>query len=148
MTDSFYAGGGIGLGPRPAVAEREPYPAPVVSSRDGVAGPDKKAVRDLARLAQAYCWTVEITYAEGCFPNAVNGSPGAVKPSLAVRMERGREFAVAVYVGGSVWSWDTLRILRGGRIERRQQIGEFLDALFGAVQTQASWHPPYVRSWR
>jgi hypothetical protein len=160
MTDSFYAGGGIGLGPRPEPPARDPYPAPLVTSDQGVTGPDKRAVKALTELCRPFGWDTVVTYAEGCFPHATTGQPGPPRPSLAVRMERGREFAVAVYVGGSTWSWDTLSILRAGRIERHPQIGDFLDALFGVeqviafwpwakcpVHSTAAWHPPYVRSW-
>jgi hypothetical protein len=160
VTDSFYAGGGIGLGPRPEPAAREVYPVPEISSRDRAAGPDKRAVRDMVHLAEAYGWAVEVTYAKGCFPHAGTGRPGVPKESLAVRMERGRDFAVAVYVSGAAWSWDTLSILRRGRIERYPAVGVMLDALFGPlhevelwpwakcpVHRTAAWHPPYVRSW-
>lgn len=138
MTDPIYAGGGIGLGPRVADYVREPYPEPEVTSRDGVAGPTKSAVESMVRAARAHGWAVEVTYARGCFPHATTGRPGPVKDSLAVRMEQGRDSAVAVYVGGSTWSWDTLLILRRGRIlsiprrgriERYSTVGAFLDAL-------------------
>lgn len=108
MSDYWYAGGGIGLGPRPPVPLAEPYPAPVVSSRDGVQGPRKTAVASMVRLAESHGWTVAVTYAKGSFPHASTGRPGAPKESLAVRMARGPERAVAVYVGGSTWSWGTL----------------------------------------
>jgi hypothetical protein len=108
MSDYWYAGGGIGLGPRPAVPPAEPYPAPVVSSRDGAVGPSKTAVAALVKLAEAHGWVTEVTYAKGSFPHASTGRPGAPKESLAVRMARGTERAVAVYVGGSTWSWGTL----------------------------------------
>lgn len=160
MTDSFYAGGGIGLGPRPPVPPAPAYPAPSVTSRDGAMGPSKAAVEDLQALAPRFGWSVLVTYARGCFPHASTGRPGPERDSLAVRMERGREAAVAVYVGGSSWSWDTLSILRGGRIERYPQVGAFMDALFGTpcavapwpwakspVAGTYRWHPPYVRSW-
>ena len=129
MTDSLYAGGGIGLGPRPAVAEREPYPAPVVSSRDGVTGPDKRAVADLVRLAEGFGWTVRVTYARGCFPHAATGRPTAEKDSLAVRMVRYPESAVAVYVGGSVWKWDTLVCWSSLRFQRYTLLADFQQAL-------------------
>lgn len=109
MTDSFYAGGGIGLGPRPPAAPVTPYPAPLVRSTDGVPGPVKTAVTGLVKLAEAAGWTVRVTYAKGWMPNTKTGRPGkAPKETLAVRMERGTERAVAVYAGASTWAWDTM----------------------------------------
>ena len=103
-----YAGGGIGLGPRPEPDPATPYPAPEITSEDGVAGPDKRAVVAMCKLAQDYGWTVRVTYARGCYPHASTGRPGPQRDSLAVRMARGPERAVAVYRSGSTWSWDTL----------------------------------------
>lgn len=108
-----YAGGGIGLGPRVEHAPAEPYPAPEVTSRDGVPGPDKPAVRSLAAYATSHGWAVaEPTYARGRFPNAATARSGSVQDSLALRMARGTERAAAVYVGGSTWTWKTLIIRR------------------------------------
>jgi hypothetical protein len=107
---TYYVGGGIGLGPRPAVAPAAPYPAPEVTSRDGVAGPVKSAVASLVTLAGTLGWSVDVTYARGCFPHATTGRPGPVRDSLAVRMARGPLRAVAVYAEGSTWSWSTLAI--------------------------------------
>lgn len=160
MNDSFYAGGGIGLGPRPPVPPAEPYPAPVISSRDGVEGPAKTAVQDLMRLAEAHGWAIRLTYAKGHFPNGATGRPGVAKESLAVRMSRFGEQAIAIYVGGSTWSWDTLVRSTSEAFHRYAGLGLFMDAVFGAVQTVAPWpwtgkplvgtyrwHPPYIRSW-
>jgi len=109
MTDSFYAGGGIGLGPRPPDAPVTPYPEPLVRSTDGVPGPTKTAVTGLVKFAEAHGWTVKVTYAKGWMPNTKTGRPGkAPKETLAVRMERGTERAVAVYAGASTWAWDTM----------------------------------------
>lgn len=111
-------------------------------------------------LAEAHGWAIRLTYAKGSFPNAATGRPGAPKESLAVRMARHGEFAVAVYVGGSSWSWDTLVRGTTERFERYATLGAFMDRVFGAGQTMASWpwtgkplvgtyrwHPPWVRSW-
>jgi hypothetical protein len=113
MPDALYAGGGIGLGPRPPAEPRELYPAPEVTSRDGVAGPEKRAVRDMVRAVGATGWAAKVTYAKGHVPHATTGRPGAEpRESLAVRMWRGDQRAVAVYVDhGAGWSWDTLWIL-------------------------------------
>ena len=109
MPDAFYAGGGIGLGPAPVPAPAVSYPAPLVTSREGVPGPAKPAIRDMVSKAEAAGWSVQVTYARGWWPHARTGAPGtAPKESLAVRMQRAGQWAVAVYVGGSTWSWDTL----------------------------------------
>lgn len=102
--------------------QREPYPAPEVSSRLPVVAPNKKAVADLELFAEMLGWSVETTYARGCFPHATTGKPGPAKDSLAARMTRGAIRAVAVYVGGSTWSWETM-----------------------AVQTPGSWPVRYSR---
>jgi|SRR4051812_16152586 hypothetical protein len=134
-THTYYAGGGIGLGPRPAVAPANPYPVPEVTSRDGVAGPAKRAVDDLASLAGTLGWSVDVTYARGCFPHATTGRPGPVRGSLAVRMARGPLRAVAVYVEGSTWSWDTLTVQGSGAFPvKHSDLGHFMDGAFSPVQ--------------
>jgi hypothetical protein len=160
MSDYWYAGGGIGLGPRPPVPSAEPYPEPVVSSRDGVTGPSKTAVKALVKLAEAHGWATEVTYAKGSFPHASTGRPGAPKESLAVRMARGTQYAVAVYVGGSTWSWETLVLMSPLDFQMFSSLGAFMDYAFGLEQgcaiwpwarcpimRTAAWHAPYIRSW-
>ena len=135
MTDSFYAGGGIGLGPRVATEVREPYPEPEVTSRMGIAGPERKAVTDLVRMAERFGWFARVTYARGCFPHASQGTPGPVKDSLAVRMSRvGGWRAVAVYAGADTWAWDTLALQSLWYWPRRfTTLAEFLDGVFGPI---------------
>jgi hypothetical protein len=130
-----YAGGGIGLGPRMDAVERESYPAPEVSSRLGMVHSAKKAVWELETLARALGWSVEITYARGCFPHATTGKPGHVKDSLAVRMTRGAVRAVAVYVGaGKAWSWDTMAVQTPGAWpDRFATLAGFVDGAFGIM---------------
>lgn len=129
-----YAGGGIGLGPRADVVEREPYPAPEVSSRLGMVHSAKKAVWELETLARTMGWSVETTYARGCFPNGSTGKPGAVKDSIAVRLTRGAVRAVAVYVGGSTWAWDTMAVqVRGAWPDRFATLTGFVDGAFGII---------------
>ena len=104
--------------PRPALREldyshepekaKEPYPAPVITSRDGHEVPDKQAVRDLTTLAESRGWSVVLTYAKGYPPHASRGTPLKLAGSIAVRMRRGSEQALAVYNEGSTWTWDTL----------------------------------------
>jgi hypothetical protein len=130
----MYAGGGIGLGPGAPVLEREPYPAPEVTSRDGEVWPAKKAVDDLTELGWKLGWTVLTTYARGHFPHASLGTPGELKESIAVRMDRGPMRAVAVYAGAGSWSWDTLAIQGSGAWPRRfSSLAAFLDGLVGPM---------------
>ena len=145
MTDPFYAGGGIGFGPRPEVTPADPYPAPIVSSRDGVQGPTKSAVAGLTKLAERYGWSVLVTYAKGFVQHGSTGKPSpAPRESLAVRMQRPGGYMVAVYVDhGSSWSWDTLWVA-GENPRPFRQIGAFMDAVFGSVCSTAPWHPPYI----
>lgn len=144
-----------GLGPgRPEPPPAEVYSAPVVSSRDGVPGPEKRAVPALTALAARFGWVAAVTYAKGYVPHATTGQPGAApRESLAVRLSRGRERAIAVYVDhGAAWSWDTLW-LAGERLSRFGQVGAFVNAVFGVMNviaplpplhTTAPWRPPYI----
>lgn len=137
MTDSFYAGGGIGLGPRVATVAHEPYPEPEVTSRMGIEGPERKAVTDLIKLARMFGWMVTVTYARGCFPHGTTGAPGPVKDSLAVRLTRvGGWRAVAVYAGSDKsWAWDTLALQSLWFWPRRfDSIGAFMDGAFGPTR--------------
>jgi hypothetical protein len=110
MTDSFYAGGGIGLGPVIPAYVREPYPAPELTAHPYAPDccPSKDAVSDLQDLAVLLGWEVKVTHARGCFPHASLGTPGGVQDSLAVRMRHGAQRAVAVYAGAGKWSWGTI----------------------------------------
>lgn len=149
--DAFYAGGGIGLGPAPSLAEpADPYPTPLVSSRDSQDGPVKRAVADMVKLAQACRWTVSTTYARGWVPHAKLGTPSTEpRDSVAVRMFRGDQRAVAVYVDhGSSWGWDTLYRWRVGVFPHKDvAVTPFLDALFGTPQGTTAWHAPWIRPW-
>jgi len=102
-----------GHGPlAPPAGDREPFPAPTVSSRDGVF-PDSppRALASLQMALHAAGWRTLVQYAHGNMPHSKLGSPLAAKPSWALRLEReGRENgqsigAVAVYRGGA---WDAL----------------------------------------
>lgn len=89
----------------------EPYPAPKVTSRDGVQPPEKQAVKDLIKMATALGWkVVKNSYAMGHMPHAIHGTPGQELESIAVRLERDGHWMVAVYRGkaGTTWTWDTL----------------------------------------
>lgn len=110
MSDYWYAGGGIGLGPAVADYVRTAYPEPELPAHLQVITccPYRSAVTGLFSLAVERGWQVKITHARGCFPHATTGAPGGVQDSLAVRMRQGAQRAVAVYAGASTWSWGTI----------------------------------------
>lgn len=115
---------------RPAMALNGPVPAPVLG---------------LAHLALAFCWQHRITYARGCWPS-VGGRPSRQRDSYAVRMWRGRQRAVAVYVEGpserAPWAWDTLLEWDLDRFPHGlADITAFQDAVFGPL-CKPSWPGP------
>lgn len=108
---SAYLGGGIGLGPVPPPAPREPYPVPEIPAHitDDYMG--KRAVLMTVALARSLGWDVVVTRARGCWPHRTTGAPGPQRDSLAVRMRRDGIPAAAVYVQGtSTWAWETLMV--------------------------------------
>jgi hypothetical protein len=99
----------------------------------------------MVRLAQACGWETTVTYARGWWQHATTGKPGAEpKDSLAVRMDRAGQRAIAVYVGGSTWTWGTLWLMGGGTIRRYATLSAFLDAVFGANCKPYPWHAPWI----
>jgi hypothetical protein len=126
VSDVLYAGGGIGLGPRPEKPAQSRYPAPEEPGHIVLPTcPQKRAVSDLVALAGASGWSAVVTHARGRYPHVTTGRPGPVKDSLAVRLFRRRdvaEYAVAVYVGGSTWSWELLRCWRFGEFPRKYKL--------------------------
>lgn len=90
---------------RKAAPEPAPYPAPTVTSRDGVMEPAPRAMVKLKADMEAAGWRTLMQYAHGCMPHSTHGTPLAAKPSWALRMERDGFSAVAVYRGGA---WDAM----------------------------------------
>jgi len=121
--------------PQKAAAEVEPYPAPEVSSRAGVQGPAKDAVKAARLLAQAHGWDTLVTYSRGCLPHGTTGAPGPVRDVLMLRLHRGAERAYASYVSGAKsWSWDSMASWRtdaAGSWTGYDTIGLLQDRLFG-----------------
>jgi hypothetical protein len=115
------------VGEAPPV-EREPYPAPVLTSDMPCTLAPFSTVADLADLARSYGWTAVITFAEGYVPHASYGTPGkTIKKSQAVRMVRGGTRAVAVRMGSS---WDSMWIWSGTQFfTRYATLAEFEEAL-------------------
>lgn len=116
MTDEYRPGHYRPDGPQPApydpsvvsrlaVAEKQPFPAPTVSSRDGAMVDPPSAFLILKREMEAAGWRTLVQYAHGNMPHSKLGTPLAAKPSWALRLERHGIGAVAVYRGGA---WDAL----------------------------------------
>lgn len=79
------------------------YPAPVVSSRDGVEPATWPApVLTLVRDAQRLGWSVVKAYARGRMPHGTTGKPLAERDSFSVRFARGTWQGYAVYAA-SAW---------------------------------------------
>lgn len=75
-------------------------PPPEVTSRDRVEGPVPKAAQALARLAVAHGWAVRVTYARGPRVHSTHGTVTRIADSIAVRMRRGEQRAVAFWTDG------------------------------------------------
>jgi hypothetical protein len=120
-------------GDAPAV-EREPYPAPLLTSRDPVPPGTvaQPVVLELARLFDVHGWQHMITFAEGYVPHAAYGTPSKLpKKSQALRLQRGRQQAIAMRLGAS---WDIFQARDAGRPSRYGTLEAFRDAMLGAVQ--------------
>lgn len=100
----------------PYAVTREPFPAPRRTSRDDPAtrhltmpGP----CLSLAEFARELGWEVRTQFAQGHYPHATTGRPGALKDSIALRFGghalTDRQ-AFAVYVRNAkpagTWSWE------------------------------------------
>lgn len=108
------------------------FPEPEVTSRDGAYGPAKRAVGDMESYALLHGWSIRTTYAKGHVPHARLGTPSATpRESLAVRMDRGCQRAVAVYVGADkAWTWATLYIWHTGEFPTKYaDVTSFRDAI-------------------
>ena len=112
------------------VQQEEPYPAPLVTSEDGMDAvlPHPAPVDELAAYAEGLGWeVVRITYAEGWMPHSIHGTPGSrPKTSWAVRMRRGDQRAVAVYMGSA---WKTMYVLSAAGTQKHTTLGDFKVAI-------------------
>lgn len=123
---------------RPRNAGPEPFPAPLVVSRLATDLP--MAVKSLQGLADAFGWRILPTEAQGWYPHATTGRPGSrPKRSLAVRMRRGDQGAVAVYVEGSTWSWEYLYAWSPTNWIKLKTFGAFMDMVIGPMAALPSW---------
>lgn len=94
---------------RTVEAEKAPYPAPTVTSRQGLSPEPPSAFQALHGDMQAAGWRTLAQYAHGSMPHSKLGTPLAAKDSWALRLEHsdGRH-ACAVYRGGawgSLFTW-------------------------------------------
>lgn len=115
-----------------AAPESIVFPEPEVTSRDGAYGPAKRAVGEMESYALLHGWSIRTTYAKGHVPHARLGTPSATpRESLAVRMDRGCQRAVAVYVGADkAWTWATLYIWHTGEFPTKYaDVTSFRDAI-------------------
>jgi hypothetical protein len=102
----------------PWTAERPPFPAPEVTSRDpwpkGWVMP--AAALSLASDARGWGWQAVTQYARGQMPHAITGRPGTPAHTVAVRLgghARTDRQAYAVYrspVSRPAWTWSSVQI--------------------------------------
>jgi len=140
----------IGLGPtESSYTERvhlDPWPAPERVSADvDLSGIMSKPIFELVTMAGQFGWSCRVTSAVGCWPS-IGGRPSRQRASYAVRMWRGRQRAVAVYVEPpnvrGTWSWDTLLEWDLDSFPRGlANIGMFQDMLFG-LECKPMWPGP------
>lgn len=78
------------------------WPAPEVACRLAEPGEIPRGAAAVLAVAEAAGWTVEPTYARGTSVAGPNSKPrhGRVVDSIALRMRRGLDRAVAVWVDG------------------------------------------------
>lgn len=142
----------IGLGPAWSIyTERprlDPWPEPA-SPAVVVDDFERPAVVALVALANAHGWIVKVTRAEGAWPT-VGQKPSRQRVSLAVRMHRDAQYAVAVYVEpiteGGTWAWETMLFRIGEWIGKSFSIGVFMDEVFGLLcrpSWPTDWTCPY-----
>lgn len=98
---------------REVIESEAGYPAPLVSTRDGVepASGWPGPVALLASEAEMAGWRVQLAYARGCMPHATTGRPGAPRDSYSVRFAKGDWQGYAIY-GGSPSSpaWQSIMV--------------------------------------
>lgn len=115
---------------RPLDPEPEPYPVPLITSRDGAPCPTKVAVTSLIRYAEAFGWTVWTTYALGYPSHSKHGTPLGLQESIAVRMIKDDRAAFAIYAGSTSWAWKSFWTRGGGcKPMSHASLGTFKDAL-------------------
>lgn len=100
----------------PWAVEVEPYPKPVVTSRQESAFLAPRPVLHLAEFALELGWDVRKQYAQGYPPHGSTGRPGALKDSIAVIFgnhpltDRQAYACYEKTASGSAWSWNGIMI--------------------------------------
>ncbi len=106
----------------PWAVTREPFPVPLLSSRDECPDPAERLaplpVLKLAEFAREYSWEVRTQYSQGNMPHAVTGRPGILKDLIALRFgahPMTDRQAYAVYARQAwppvgKWSWSSVMI--------------------------------------
>lgn len=99
------------------VAGVEPYPEPVINSRQESAFLAPAPVLKLAEVAREAGWDVRMQYAQGYPPHGSTGLPGALKDSIAVifgghplQPFRAGYACYEKTASGSAWSWNGIMI--------------------------------------
>lgn len=105
------------------------FPAPQVTSREGVGCDWPGPVMTLDREARACDWSVSRGYARGRFPNLATGRPGVERESFSVRFARQEWQGYAVFVN-RVWQsiWVAGRGLAPFGWLGRKELGAWLMA--------------------
>lgn len=96
---------------------REPFPAPLRSSRISISGVQVPTpVLSLVEFARENSWEVRTQYSQGCMPHATTGRPGVLKDLIGVRFgahPMTPRQAYAVYsrnASGGGWAWSSVMI--------------------------------------
>lgn len=98
------------------VQGKEPYPAPVVTSRQESAFLAPAPVLKLAEFAREAGWDVRTQYAQGYPPHGSTGRPGALRDSIAVCFgnhpltDRQAYACYEKAASGSGWAWNGIMI--------------------------------------
>lgn len=110
------------------LAEPEPFPEPIATSRDGhVPPPIPAPVKALQVAVERAGWATLVQHSEGHVPHATHGRPGAAaKPIWALRMRKGERGAVAVRTGAA---WEFFYVWSPAGFRRFTALGKFQEAL-------------------
>lgn len=133
------------------LAESDPFPAPVATTRDGHVPPVIPApVATLVAAVQRQGWATLVQHSEGHVPHATHGRPG-VAPVVhwAVRMHKSARGAVAVRKGAA---WEFFYVWSAAGFGRAITVAHFQDILrFGPWLSATVLGPedcPWLVKWQ